>query len=96
MIDYELLPEHIRGGARLYLEQGIKAGSFLMACFEDKLVNSFGQADATNRAAMPSIVQWLYNECPMQARGSEEKVRQWVEPFEKMRRAMQEARAEKG
>ena len=69
-MNYDLLPEHIRGGARRWIEDGIPPGDFLEAVFRNQLCEAFGRADETNQAAMFSIVQFMYNEAPMDCRGT--------------------------
>ena len=76
-INYDLLPEHIRGGMKRYIEQGVLPGDFLQAVIQDKLVNSFGCADDVNRVNMFSIAKFAYNEMPMLSRGSEEAMFRW-------------------
>jgi len=78
-IQYGLLPEHDREGARLYVEEGILPGSFLSACFANELVEALGCADEKNRFAIFDICSWLYNEVPMGCRGSREKMRVWCD-----------------
>jgi len=74
MFDYDLLPEHIRGGMKLYLEDHVEPGGFLRAVLENDLVGAFGKADNINRAWMFDIVTFIYNEVPAScwglARGS--------------------------
>jgi len=77
MINYDLLPEHIRGGMRKYIEEGVHPGSFLTAVICDKLVDSFMLADETNTACMFSIAKFMYLEAPMLCRGSKEKMDAW-------------------
>ena len=78
-IQYGLLPEHDREGARLYVEEGILPGSFLSACFANELVEALGCADEKNRFAIFDICSWLYNEVPLACRGSREKMKKWHE-----------------
>jgi len=78
-INYSLLPEHIRGGAKRYIENGVPPGDFLQAVFEDKLVTSFALADETNIERMFDIAKFLYNEAPMDCRGSRENMEAWIE-----------------
>lgn len=76
---YELrrLPGHMWEGVYRYLNNGIMTGSFLTAIMEDKLVRSFGAADDINTLFMREWVMWLYDMCPLEARGSAEKVAAW-------------------
>ena len=68
-MNYEGLPESLQDAARLYMENGVDPGSFLGACFENDLVGAFAAADMENTERMLDIVGWLYNECPLSARG---------------------------
>lgn len=77
-INYNMLPEHMREGARLYIEKGIEPGGFMTAVLENKFVQAFSRADDINLARMKDWASWLYNECPMQARGSERAVKEWL------------------
>jgi len=77
MNDY--IPQHLQPGLVRYLEQGIMPGSFLQAVLENKLMEAFERADATSRAAIGSIVHYLYNYAPMAAWGSPERVHDWSE-----------------
>ena len=77
-VRYDMLPEHMQSGARLYIEDGIMPGDFLMSVLANDLKGAFGRADTINREAMFTWASWLYNECPMQANGSIEKVTDWV------------------
>jgi len=78
-INYEQLPEHIQGGMRRYVEEGIEPGSFCMAALSNDLVGAYGVADDLNTIRMHDIARWLYNDCPAGARGSTERVQKWME-----------------
>ena len=77
-VDVSALPEHMQGAVRRYLNDGIMPGDFLTAALENNLVRSYGLADEKNLAAMRTWVEWLYMECPGNARGSPERVREWT------------------
>jgi hypothetical protein len=78
-VDYSGLPEHMRQGARDYIELGAKPGDFLIAVLSNDLVDAFDRADSTNIERMRDIVVWLYNEVPSTAWGSRERVKAWIE-----------------
>lgn len=81
-INYDMLPEHMRDGARLYIEHGVPPGGFMTAVLENNLVKALARAHGTDRAAMFEWASWLYNECPGNAWGSEEIVNKWIESHE--------------
>ena len=78
-IDYELLPEHMRGAARRYIETGIPPGSFLQAVICNDLREALGRADHINAANMQDIVGFFYNEAPSQCWGSLENMKTWIQ-----------------
>ena len=75
---YDRLPEHMQEAARGYVEQGHPVGDFLRAVLENKLVESFAKADFINSDAIYEWATWLYNECPLPARGSAKAVNAWI------------------
>lgn len=84
-INYNLLPEHIRRGMRLYLEQGLRPGHFLVVVLEDSLTKAFREADAINAARMLDIASFLCNEAPLDRWGTHEKVEAWISTNERAR-----------
>lgn len=76
---YDRLPEHMRGGARRYIESGIPPGGFLAAVLGNDLAGAFSQADSTNLQAMGAWARWLHNDIPRSAWGSPAKVTAWCE-----------------
>lgn len=77
-INYSLLPEHIRGGVKRYIEQGIRPGDFLQAVISNKLKESFERADDINRYEMFKIVLFFYNEAPLSCWKSEDSMNRWI------------------
>lgn len=75
------VPEHKLGALNRYIENGIRPGSFLTAVLSNDLMQAFKQADDLNIANMFAIVKHLYNEIPIAAWGSYEKVRAWIKLF---------------
>ena len=75
----QLVPEHMWGAVRLYLENGIEPGSFLMSVLENNLKNAVAYADNINRDRLFDIVFFLYNFFPAEAWGSEKKVEEWIQ-----------------
>lgn len=75
---YSGLPEHMRDGARLYVEHGVAPGSFLTAVICNDLRKAMERADHINRERLFDIVCWFYNEAPAQCWGSPENFHAWV------------------
>lgn len=79
---YDRLPEHMRDGARLYVEHHIEPGGFLRAVLENDLVLAAGKADSVNAAALRDWAVWLYCDCPSELWGSKTKVNAWLAKWE--------------
>jgi len=78
VIDYSLLPEHLRDGMRRYVEHGIRPGHFLTAVLENDLLEAFNRADETSAYALKNIAEFLQCQLPMECYGSFEAVNRWV------------------
>ena len=76
-VDLSSLPEHMREAVSRYLNDGTMPGGFLAAVLRNDLVRAVTLADDKNTAALFAWAMWLYNECPDDAWGSREKVREW-------------------
>ena len=77
MINYELIPEHIREAVRRYVEQGVIPGRFLQAVITNDLIDSLARADDVNREKLFDIVMFFYNEAPAECWQSEKKMIAW-------------------
>lgn len=77
MVNYTSLPEYMRDGMQLYIEEGILPGSFLKAVLSNDLMGALGKADETNLAALPAYGRFLYNEAPCGCYGSPAVVASW-------------------
>ena len=71
MIDYSKLPEHMREGARAYIEQGHEPGGFLQAVFS----NDFVRADQINGENLHNWASFA----PRRCWGSREAINNWIE-----------------
>ena len=71
------IPEHMRPGLRLYVEEGIRPGGFLTAVLANDLSTSVAKADMVNRYRLADYVMWLYNEAPGLCWGSYKQVDSW-------------------
>ena len=76
------LPEHMIEGMNLYLEHGVKPGSFMTAILCNDLREAVGRADHINIKYITNIVAHCYNYIPSHSWGSPEAVQAWVESFQ--------------
>lgn len=72
------VPPHMQEGVINYLENGVHPGGFLSELLQGK-ISAFFHADATNRACMQSWVDFLYQDMPGLAWGTEDRFNQWLE-----------------
>lgn len=79
MPNYDLLHEDLRDSVRLYVEFGVKPGSFLTAVICNDLKESFARADENNIRRMFDIVSFFYNEVPLSCWGSKENMETWMQ-----------------
>ena len=78
-VDYDELPEHMRDGAELYVEQGIEPGDFMLVILCNDLVGACERADSVNLHRLVAWATWLKWECPHSAWGNKSKVADWVD-----------------
>jgi len=70
----------MREAVELYIERGIKPGSFLQAVISNDLVGAMAHAHrALTADDIRDIVQWFYWEAPHTCFGSREKLEHWHE-----------------
>lgn len=77
----ELIPEHMQGGVRRWIENGILPGGFLTCVLENDLKGALGRADMINRHRLFEIVEYFYSYAPALCWGSVEKVAAWERKF---------------
>lgn len=78
-IDWSMVPGHMIGGLRRYIERGIPPGSFLTAVLSNDLKEACHRADETNKRCLWDFVYFLYNYAPRECWGGPERVREWIE-----------------
>ena len=76
--NYELLPAHMRGAMRRWIERGIWPGDFLTAVLQNNLVEAAVRADETNLYRLFDYSIFLYNEIPSLSWGSTERTEEWA------------------
>ena len=77
-INYDRLPEHMRGTAKRYIEYGINPGSFLSAVICNDLFGAYCKADWINEKHMRDWIMFFYNDAPYQCFGSREAMDAWM------------------
>lgn len=76
--DWDLLPEHMHGAMRRYLEDGLYPGGFLGAVLSNDLVGAVRGADHINSKRLSDIVQFCMWSIPSTAWGSPQAVEKWI------------------
>lgn len=76
--DWSLIPEHMIGGLRRYIEDGIKPGTFLCAVLRNDLRRAVEHADNTNIHCLQDYIRFLYNYAPTGSWGSPDEFDEWV------------------
>lgn len=75
----EAVPAAIKDSLRRYIRDGIKPGTFLTAVLTNNLYDAILRADPTSLENMKEILLYVFEHCPMESFGSEEKLNKWVE-----------------
>ena len=68
----------IKRSLKLYVENKIPPGSFLLAVLRNDLRKACGRADYINKGRIFEIVEYCYNEIPSDCWGSPEAVKNWL------------------
>ena len=96
MLNYSVLPHNLQDGMKLYIEHGIKPGSFLTYCLESDFVGLMGQASTQTWDYIFTVAMFFYHEMPGRFHancpwGSKEAVKQHMERMQSARAAQNEA-----
>lgn len=73
-----MIPEHMHGAIKRYVEDGIPPGSFLEAVLCNDLRNAVLKADDINKNHLVQWVQFLMWEVPAACHGSEKAYEIWI------------------
>lgn len=73
------LPDELKASIDRYVSAGIPTGGFLQACIENDLREAVGRADHINMHALPAVIGYLYNDCPMNCWGRKGIFKEWIE-----------------
>lgn len=78
-INYDAIPvPYMADGLRLYLENGILPGDFMLSILSNDLIRACDHADINNKHNIFAWAQWLYNYAPAGSYGSPERVQAWI------------------
>lgn len=75
---YNLLPSHMQGAMKRYIENGIEPGSFLAAVLSNDLMGALRKGDETNQRALLDYGRFLYSYAPCGCFGSVYAYDEWV------------------
>lgn len=87
------VPAHTQAALMRYVNQGFMPGGFLTAVITNDLFGAVSRADEMNIQALPEIVKFIYNEIPMAAVGSTEKMDKWCGLVREEKRKTEAVRA---
>jgi hypothetical protein len=76
------IPERMMSGIKMYVEQGIRPGDFLVSIIQNNLKLAVMLADPENLRNIPAYVAYFHEKCPAACWGSEEKMVEWRKRFE--------------
>jgi hypothetical protein len=73
-----VIPHRMREGIELYVNNGIRPGSFLQAVFCNMLIESVARGDGENIRNLPAYTNYLYNYAPPGCYGSVKAMEGWI------------------
>lgn len=78
MVDYSKIPvPYMEEGLRLWVEKGIRPGSFMTAMLANDFMNAAIRADDFNASKLQEWARFIYNELPEDCWGSREIMKEW-------------------
>ena len=76
-IDYDSCPNNLGGSLRLWIEEGIECGGFVMYVLENDLRHAVFHADKESEGIIIPLVKWLHFNAPNGCWGSQQRVVTW-------------------
>jgi len=77
---YDYFPtKHMISGVKLYIEDHVESGGFLMAVIKNDLKTAIMRADSMNKMYIQEILWWFMEHAPHECWGSAEKAEAWLE-----------------
>lgn len=78
MVNYSNIPVvYMKEGLQLWVEKGIRPGSFMSSMLANDFINAALRADATNLQNLQEWARFIYNELPPDCWGSWETLKEW-------------------
>ena len=74
----EGVPEHLWGGVKRYILNGVRPGSWLSAFFAGDLFEVMARGDDEALAGLKALTTVVVSQGPIGCRGSRERVDEWV------------------
>lgn len=75
---HRLVPQHLWGGLRRFLEDHVRPGSFLSAALSNDLKDAVATGDVQSLVGLISLVRWLGSYAPIDAWGSRDAFESWL------------------
>ena len=75
---YDKIPEHMREGMKLFIENGIAPGGFLLSVLANDLMGAVGRADSMNQHRLLDFARFIFSDAPSTCHGSYEVVNEWI------------------
>jgi len=76
-IDYDSCPNNLGGSLRLWIEEGIECGGFVMNVLANDLKHAVFHADKESEQIIIPLVYWMHRNAPNGCWGGEEQVMDW-------------------
>lgn len=76
-LDFSKIPLSMHDGIQGYVDHGWSPGEFFRAVLKNDLIGAAERADDVNKHCLYEYACLLYNEIPIAARGSDEKINAW-------------------
>lgn len=76
-IDYDSCPNNLGPSLRLWIEEGIECGGFVMYVLSNDLKHAVFHADTESEGIIVPLVKWMHFNAPNGCWGSEQQVTTW-------------------
>lgn len=77
MINYQNAPNNFGDAWKIYVECGVRMGSFAEALLTNNLPEAMARADSININLIPAHIRWMMDNLPEECWGSRESYEAW-------------------